>query len=255
MTLRSNDPVFYNINIEESIMKKYLIILVGLFVLSGCKDERPTIDVNSDQNESSNSVESKTSNESSDISSNEDKIVQAIEEMFQEELELELVEIQTSDDESTEAIPEPHKEYKIIPIDEDYKQSLLDSVYRIHNGTASPGERDIIRTIFDNVKEIASNLDTDNNAVSFEFRNAEDEPIVIAKSTRDEDFIQYDFDYQVEPNPTEDAEAPTEIPEENVEPSTDTFIPQPSAPSGWQNSENNESSTNNEESTDNDNND
>ncbi|MBG9982849.1 membrane lipoprotein lipid attachment site-containing protein [Aerococcaceae bacterium DSM 111020] len=233
-------------------MKKFLLILVGLFVLSGCKDERPTIDVNTNQEESSSSTETNKNNESSDSvessSEEEDEIVHAIEEMFQEELDLELIEITVMDDETTEAIPEPHKEYKVMPIDEDYQQSLLDSVYRIHNGTASPGERDIIRTIFENVKELASNLDNDNDAISFEFRNEDDEPILIAKSTRVEDFIQYDFDYQVDSESIEELESSTtEDPEENIEISSDTYIPQPTVPSDWQNSGNTNPASNYEE--------
>ena len=220
-------------------MKKYLLVFAALFILAGCRNERPTIEVDSAESESSSSiVESSSSDESSVTSSEEteDPMVEAILDAFEVEDEQELIEIEVVEDETTDALPEPHTEYKIILTDEEYIQTILDSVYRIHNGTASDEERERIRSIFDRVKELAQEFDNDDDAVTFEFEDDDEETILIAKSTRVEDFIQYDFDYRAETS-VESTEVEEEVEESTSE--TDTYIPQPTTPNEWQNNNNN----------------
>lgn len=227
-------------------MKKYLLVFVALFILAGCQNERPTIEVDSAESEVTSSVEesssSDESSESSESSSEEteDPMVEAILESFEVEDEQELIEIEVVEDETTDAIPDPHTEYKIILTDEEYIQTILDSVFRIHNGTASDEERERIRSIFDRVHELAQDFDNDNDAVTFEFEDDDEETVLIAKSTRVEDYIEYDFDYRAETTEesVESEEVEVEVPEESST-ENDTFIPQPTTPDEWQNNNNN----------------
>ncbi|MBG9987831.1 membrane lipoprotein lipid attachment site-containing protein [Aerococcaceae bacterium DSM 111176] len=225
-------------------MKKYLLVFAALFILAGCQNERPTIEVDSAESEVTSSVEesssSDESSESSESSSEEaeDPMVEAILESFEVEDEQELIEIEVVEDETTDAIPDPHTEYKIVLTDEEYIQTILDSVFRVHNGTASDEERERIRSIFDRVHDLAQEFDNDNDAVTFEFEDDDEETVLIAKSTRVDDYIEYDFDYRAESS-VETVEEIEEPESEESSTETDTFIPQPTTPDEWQNNNNN----------------
>lgn len=159
-------------------MSKLFLITASLLFITACK-----------QNQSNNSSQitefSKTT-----VVNNKDNFEDIIASEFNSKNKM--VKVSKTDEVVSSDIQESHTEYKIEPVDSEYLNQIREANDRIYSNQGTDEDKVLIKNIRLTVKEFATQLDNDLDAIIFNYPDEEGNIMIVAISQKDNDIIPID---------------------------------------------------------------
>lgn len=162
-------------------MKK-LLLISSMFLLVSCAQTSNT------QNETIEEVATEVTKTT--IATIEENFEDIITKEFNNENEI--VKISKTEEVVSSDIQASHTEYKIEPIDSEYLNQIREANDRIYSNQGTDEDKALIKDIRLTVKELATQLDNDLDAIIFNYPDEQGNIMLVAMSQKNNDIIPID---------------------------------------------------------------